>query len=79
MVERHCGSLADVSYLPAALRHATSLICQADSVQPLAAKKKSDPGVYQLVVPYHARCNLVQSWERFRGLADISPPTTDGK
>lgn len=37
-VERHCGSLADVSCLPAAPRHATSLICQADSVQLLAAR-----------------------------------------
>lgn len=80
-VERHCGSLADVSYLPAAPRHATSLICQADSVQLLAArrgkkKKKGKWGVYQLPVPYHASCNLVQSWERFLGLAEIRRPTT---
>lgn len=63
-VERHCGSLADVSYLPAAPRHATSLICQADSVQLLAAKDKkkkeeAKAGVYQLPVPYHPGCNLV--------------------
>lgn len=72
-------ALSSRCLLPAP-RHATSLICQTDSVQLLRRtfKSQSDPGVYQLapVVPYQTVCNLVQSWETFTDRPHRDPPPT---